>query len=77
MLVDEAFKILLRLFFDVADFVKTIQVVGFVTELDLAVHLVVEGAHHDPVETVLRVVASYCLAVMECELFVADLSDVN
>jgi len=77
MLVNAAFKILLRLFLHITDFVKTIEAIGFVTELDLAVHLVVEGTHHDPVETVLRMVASYCLPIVESELFVADLGDVD
>lgn len=77
MLVNEAFKILLRLFFHVTYFIKTIKAIGFVTELDLAVHLIVEGTHHDSVETVLRMVASYCLAIVECELFVADLGDID
>ena len=77
MLVNAAFKILLRLFLHVTYFIKTVETIGFVTELDLAVHLVVEGTHHDSVETVLRMVASYCLPIVESELFVADLGDID
>ena len=77
MLVNEAFKILLRPLLYISNFVKTIEAISFVTELYLAVHLVVKGPHHDPVETVLRVVASYCLAVVESKLFVADLGNVD
>jgi hypothetical protein len=77
MLINVPFKILLRPFLHITDFVKTIEVIGFVTELNLAVHLVVEGTHHDPVKTVLRMVANYCLSIVESELFVADLGDID
>lgn len=63
--------------FDIAYLIVAINIICFISELNFTVHLVVEGAHHYPVETVFGVVASYRLAVVEFKFFLADLIDVD
>ena len=76
-MIDQSFEIFLRLLFHVADFIKPVEVICFVTKLDLSVHMIVKGSHHDPVECVFRMITDYCLSIVECELFVANLVNIN
>jgi hypothetical protein len=45
MLVNATFEVFLGSFFDITDFIVTVETVCFVMKLYLAVHLVVESPH--------------------------------
>lgn len=76
-LVNMALKIFLGPLFDLTDLIVAIEVILFVFEFNLAVNLIVEGTHHDAIESILWMVASYGLAVMKFELFVTNLINVD
>lgn len=66
-----ALEILLTFLRHLANFEKAVQVVGFVVELELARHLLVQGAHHCIEKFISWRVTSDHLAVVELYFFVA------